>query len=79
MALASVGQFKQAVMYQGAIIRQVEASHRVDLARPLRKNLLLYQQGKPCRVPWSKDDPIFNPVPRKPQSPNNSKAANDGY
>jgi len=69
MALASVGQFKQAAAYQEAIIQQLEGSHRPDLARPLRKNLLLYQQGKPCRVPWSNDDPIFTPVPSKAELP----------
>ena len=69
MALASVGQFKQAAGYQAAIIRQLEASHRPDLARRLRKNLLLYQQGKSCRVPWSNDDPIFTPVPGKADVP----------
>ena len=63
MALAGVGQFQQAAKYQESMIANLEHAGRSDLARPLRANLALYQQGKPCRVPWAKDDPIFTPVP----------------
>ena len=67
MALASVGRFKEAAGYQEAIIRQLEASQQYDLARPLRQDLVRYQQGKPCRVPWESDDPIFTPALSKAQ------------
>lgn len=67
MALAGVGRFREAVGYQEAIIKQLEASRQYDLARPLRQNLPRYQQGKTCRVPWASDDPIFTPAPSKAQ------------
>ena len=66
MALASVGQFQQAAKYQQSMIANLEQAGRPDLARALRPNLALYQQGKPCRVPWAKNDPIFTPVPNTP-------------
>ncbi|MGO9324733.1 MAG: tetratricopeptide repeat protein [Terracidiphilus sp.] len=65
MALAAVGQFQQAAAYQQAVIGQLEASHQDVLARSLRQNLIRYQQGKACQVPWAGDDPIFTPVPGK--------------
>jgi tetratricopeptide (TPR) repeat protein len=67
MALAAVGRFQEAVGYQEAIIRQLEASRQFDLARSLRRDLARYQQGKTCLVPWAIDDPIFAPVPSKAQ------------
>lgn len=67
MALASVGQFQQAVSYQSAIIGQLQAAHQYALARSLRQNLLRYQRRQPCIAPWSSNDPIFTPVPGKLQ------------
>lgn len=63
MALAGAGQFQQAVPVQQAIIAQLEASRRYDLANLLRQNLARYRQDEPCRMPWVDDDPIFTPVP----------------
>jgi len=65
MALAAAGQYQQATAYQQAIIDQLEASRQDALARLLRPNLIRYQQGKTCQVPWSSDDPIFTPIPGK--------------
>jgi len=65
MALAAVGQYQQAAAYQQAVIDQLEAAHQDVLARSLRQNLIRYQQGKICPVPWAADDPIFTPVPGK--------------
>lgn len=67
MALASVGHFQEAAGYQQAIIQQLEQERRFGLAKKLRQNLALYEQGKPCRKPWFSDDPIFTPVPSKAQ------------
>ena len=67
MALAAAGRFQEAAGYQEAIIKQLEASRQYDLARPLRQDLTLYQQGKTCRAPWASDDPIFTPSPSKAQ------------
>lgn len=74
MALAGVGRFQEAAGYQKAIIGQLEASRQFDLARRLHEDLVLYQQGKPCRVPWASDDPIFTPVPSNAQLSVESKA-----
>ncbi|MGA9981775.1 MAG: tetratricopeptide repeat protein [Candidatus Sulfotelmatobacter sp.] len=77
MALAAVGRFQEAVAYQKAIIEELdsqelesqklESSGKVALARLLRQNLDLYEHGKPCRIPWAKDDPVFSPVSSKIQ------------
>jgi protein O-mannosyl-transferase len=69
MALAAAGQFQEAAETQRAIIHQLEASRKFDLARLLRRNLDLYEHQKPCRKPWDSDDPIFTPVPSKLEMP----------
>ncbi len=67
MALSAVGRFHEAAAYQEAIIKQLEASRQYEVARLLGPNLVRYQQGKACLVPWASDDPIFAPVPSKAQ------------
>jgi len=67
MALAAAGRFHEAAACQQAIIAQLEARRQYDLARLLRRNLVRYQQGQTCRVPWASDDPIFTPVPSTAQ------------
>lgn len=62
MALAEVGQPDQAAQMQRAMIAKVDQLGQSDLARSLRDNLILYEQGKACRTPWRDDDPIFKPV-----------------
>jgi tetratricopeptide (TPR) repeat protein len=69
MALASAGQFQEAVETQRAIIHELEASRKFNLARLLRQNLDLYEHQKPCRKPWASDDPVFTPVPSKLEMP----------
>lgn len=73
MALAAAGRFQEAAETQRAIIQQLEASRKFALARLLGKNLDLYEHQKPCRTPWSSDDPAFTPVPGKLQLPPESK------
>jgi tetratricopeptide (TPR) repeat protein len=73
MALAAVGRFREAAAYQHAIIKELEASREYDLARLLRQDLARYQQGKPCRMPWGSDDPVFTPVPSDVQVPVEAK------
>jgi tetratricopeptide (TPR) repeat protein len=65
MALASAGQFRKAAATQQAVMQQAGESRRPELAR----NLDLYEHEKPCRRPWASDDPVFTPVPSKPQLP----------
>jgi tetratricopeptide (TPR) repeat protein len=62
MALAAVGQYRQAAAYQQAVIGQLESSHQDALAGSLRQNLIRYQRGEICIEPWASDDPIFAPV-----------------
>jgi tetratricopeptide (TPR) repeat protein len=65
MALAAAGEFQKAAQLQSTMITQLERDRRPDLARLLRANLALYQNGKRCLTPWRDDDPIFSPVPGK--------------
>jgi tetratricopeptide (TPR) repeat protein len=67
MALAATGRFQEAAAIQRAIIHEVEKSQEADLVRLLGQNLDLYEREKPCRRPWVSEDPIFTPVPNKPQ------------
>jgi Flp pilus assembly protein TadD len=62
MALAAVGQYRQAAAYQQAVIGQLESSHQDALAGSLRHNLIRYQRGEICIEPWASYDPIFTPV-----------------
>lgn len=65
MALAALGQFKEAAELQSAMIAELERAQQSDLARSLTANLALYQKSKPCLTPWPDDDPIFSPLPGK--------------
>jgi tetratricopeptide (TPR) repeat protein len=63
MALAERGQFAEAVALQRQVM---EASTRQGLdaiTRRMAANLLRYERGQPCRVPWTTDDPIHSPGP----------------
>jgi tetratricopeptide (TPR) repeat protein len=63
MTLAEMGKFEEAVAWQRHTIAEVERDGSDDLARQLTANLRLYEQGKPCRMPWRANDPIFYPRP----------------
>ena len=63
MALAERGQYTEAAALQRQLM---EASIRQGLdavARRMAANLLRYERGQPCRVPWTTDDPIHSPGP----------------
>jgi tetratricopeptide (TPR) repeat protein len=63
MAFAELGQFSRAIELQQRLIAEVKNAHRTDLEHLLTENLERYLRGKPCRIPWRDDDPIFSPVP----------------
>ena len=63
MALAEVGHFGRAIELQQKLIAEVKNAQRADLEDLLAENLARYRRGKPCRIPWRDDDPIFSPVP----------------
>jgi tetratricopeptide (TPR) repeat protein len=67
MALAAVGQFKDAAACQINMIHELEAAGRSDLAKLLQENLVRYQRNEASRRPWASDDPIFTPIVRKSQ------------
>lgn len=52
MAMAEVGEYTQAVAWQHAAIDAAAVAGHGDLAQRMAQNLRLYEQGKPCRVPW---------------------------
>ena len=52
MALAEVGRFPEAVEHQMKVIQVAEGQGLPVILEFLRSNLELYQQGKPCRLPW---------------------------
>ena len=63
MALAERGQYAEAVALQRQLM---EASSRQGLdavTKRMAANLLRYERGQPCRVPWAPDDPIHSPGP----------------
>ena len=61
MAYAEVGRFDDAVALQrNAIVATTAAGAFFYLPR-LENNLALYQNGRPCRNPWSEGDPVFLP------------------
>ena len=62
MALAESGRFDDAAKWQQDAIRAASASKREDLVRKLTVNLGLYQSGRPCRTPWTIDDPVHHPM-----------------
>jgi tetratricopeptide (TPR) repeat protein len=61
MALAEVGQFRDAVDVQRGVIG---AAQQAGLDRDVRRmadNLRRYERGQACRVPWPDDDPVHIP------------------
>ena len=63
MALAEVGRFEEAAQWQSEALDAARAAGRTDMAAQLSANLRLYQGRRPCRVPWTNDDPVHHPRP----------------
>ena len=63
MALAEVGRLEEAVQFQEKALIAVTNAGRTELIARFQANLTLYLEGRPCRAPWSADDPILNPPP----------------
>ncbi|MFB3133846.1 MAG: hypothetical protein ACE10K_15110, partial [Rhodothermales bacterium] len=53
MAYAEVGRFSEASRHQREAIRAAEQQGLHFWLGHLNDNLLRYEQGKPCRTPWS--------------------------
>jgi len=63
MALAEVGRFEEAAQWQSEALDAARVAGRTDMAAPLAANLRLYQGRRPCRMPWTSDDPVHHPRP----------------
>lgn len=63
MALAEVGRFEEAVKWQSEAMEAARGAGRTDMAAQLAANLRLYQGRRPCRMPWTSDDPVHYPRP----------------
>ena len=63
MALAETGRFDEAVRLQAELLELARRGGRADLVPHLAANLRLYRARRPCRTPWSDDDPIHHPRP----------------
>ena len=64
MALAELGFFEPAIVWQRRAISIAERAERPDIALRMAANLVLYQQQQPCRAPWRDDNPDLRPGPR---------------
>jgi tetratricopeptide (TPR) repeat protein len=63
MALAERGQFAEAVAIQRSLVEAAIRQGLEPVAKRLTANLLLYERGQPCRMPWAPNDPIHSPGP----------------
>jgi tetratricopeptide (TPR) repeat protein len=63
MALAETGRFDEAVQWQSEAIDLARRGGRADLVAHLTANLRSYQMRRPCRTPWTNDDPVHHPQP----------------
>ena len=63
MAQAELGKFKDAIAWQRTAIELARASGRAEGTAHLSETLSLYETGRPCRTPWTADDPVHHPQP----------------
>jgi tetratricopeptide (TPR) repeat protein len=59
MALAEVGSYGEAVSVQRDVLESARQVGAADDVRRMMANLRLYESGRPSRVPWADDDPVF--------------------
>jgi tetratricopeptide (TPR) repeat protein len=53
MAYAEAGEFGQAVAWQRKALEAAEAARRdPHLVDQMQQNLILFERGEPCRIPW---------------------------
>jgi tetratricopeptide (TPR) repeat protein len=52
MALAETGNYEDAKKWQSRAIELAPRHNRSDALPRLKRNLALYESGKPCRTPW---------------------------
>ena len=52
MALAEVGRFDEAVVWQRGAVSAAERAGQPEVAARMAENLKLYEEGQPCRTSW---------------------------
>ena len=57
MAMAELGRFDDAVIWQRQAITIAGQLRRPDLASRMAANLRLFERRQPCRTPWRADEP----------------------
>jgi tetratricopeptide (TPR) repeat protein len=63
MALAETGRFDEAVRWQTQALDMARRGGRPEAVKHLTANLRLYEARRPCRTPWTDDDPVHHPQP----------------
>ena len=61
MALAEVGRYADAVMWQRRAISSASHQGATAMSRLMTANLDLYERGQPCRTPWRPDELAQSP------------------
>jgi hypothetical protein len=61
MVAAENGMFDEATQIQRRAIRESRQAGRYELLPQLEAALYAYEEGKPCRRPWLKGDPLLQP------------------
>jgi len=61
MVFAEIGEWERAVSWQRQTIDAARQAKQAALVARLTANLRLYEQKKPCRIPWADDDPVHRP------------------
>lgn len=69
MAYAETGRFEDAIGIQQEAIANALMAGRFDLLPRLQTDLDQYQQQKPCRIPFTREDPLLQPPPVDPALP----------
>jgi tetratricopeptide (TPR) repeat protein len=63
MTLAELGDYAKAAAIQRGVLDAAQRAGLADDVRRMTANLRLYEQGRPCRMPWPDDHPIHRPGP----------------
>jgi tetratricopeptide (TPR) repeat protein len=63
MTQAELGRFPDAIRWQQEAIEMARQSGQNAIVARLNDTLRLYEAGRPCRTPWTNDDPVHHPKP----------------
>ncbi len=56
MALAEIGQYRDAMSWQRRAISGAESAERPEVAKQMTEMLRTYEHRQPCRTPWRRDE-----------------------